>query len=236
MLTENKFSKYLLYAIGEILLVVIGILIALQINNANENRKNSNKELEYLTNIKEEIKQDSLNLTYGWLKNYSKKINSLERTKDYILGTYIPKDTIQFINDAGFGGIYSRASFNGTSKIYKELLNTGNLSVISNIDIRNQIIEYYDRQEFTINYANNIRTEYATYANSFKPYNPKSSDINKLEIPRILAMIKTEECHSLLNQELAFAFAINRHLENTKSLSYNLHNNIEEFLRNKYSN
>jgi len=39
LLTENKFSKYLLYAIGEIILVVIGILIALQVNNFNENQK-----------------------------------------------------------------------------------------------------------------------------------------------------------------------------------------------------
>jgi len=39
MLTENKFNKYLLYAMGEIILVVIGILIALSINNWNENRK-----------------------------------------------------------------------------------------------------------------------------------------------------------------------------------------------------
>ncbi|GAB1308538.1 hypothetical protein KH5_12210 [Urechidicola sp. KH5] len=39
LLSENKFSKYLLYAIGEIILVVIGILIALQINNLNEQKK-----------------------------------------------------------------------------------------------------------------------------------------------------------------------------------------------------
>jgi hypothetical protein len=39
ILTENKFSKYFLYAIGEIILVVIGILIALRINNWNELRK-----------------------------------------------------------------------------------------------------------------------------------------------------------------------------------------------------
>ncbi|MFT6996019.1 MAG: sensor domain CHASE-containing protein, partial [Maribacter sp.] len=38
MLTENKFAKYLTYAIGEIFLVVIGILIALQINNWNEEK------------------------------------------------------------------------------------------------------------------------------------------------------------------------------------------------------
>ena len=39
MLTENKFSKYLIYAIGEIILVVIGIMIALSINNWNESKK-----------------------------------------------------------------------------------------------------------------------------------------------------------------------------------------------------
>ena len=39
LLTENRFSKYLLYAIGEIILVIIGILFALQINNWNENNK-----------------------------------------------------------------------------------------------------------------------------------------------------------------------------------------------------
>ena len=38
MLTENKFSRYLLYGIGEVLLVVIGILIAVQINAWHENR------------------------------------------------------------------------------------------------------------------------------------------------------------------------------------------------------
>ena len=39
LLTENKFSKYLIYALGEIVLVVIGILIALQINNWNQSKQ-----------------------------------------------------------------------------------------------------------------------------------------------------------------------------------------------------
>ncbi len=44
LLTENKFSKYLLYAIGEIVLVVIGILIALSINNWNKRKVNREKD------------------------------------------------------------------------------------------------------------------------------------------------------------------------------------------------
>ncbi|MFD2587402.1 DUF6090 family protein [Croceitalea marina] len=61
LLEENRFSKYLLYAIGEIVLVVIGILIALQINNWNENKKDLAKEQlilkqlfsEYQNNLKQ---------------------------------------------------------------------------------------------------------------------------------------------------------------------------------------
>ncbi|SKB83768.1 DUF6090 family protein [Maribacter arcticus] len=53
LLTENKFSKYFLYAIGEIVLVVIGILIALQINNWNEWSKDRVKEKEVLVNLAE---------------------------------------------------------------------------------------------------------------------------------------------------------------------------------------
>lgn len=57
LLAKNKFSKYLLYAIGEIVLVVIGILIALQINNWNQSKQESNKEKVYLRNVEADLKQ-----------------------------------------------------------------------------------------------------------------------------------------------------------------------------------
>ncbi len=62
LLSENKFSKYLLYAIGEIILVVIGILIALYINNLNTEKKDSIILNGYLNNIAENIKLDKANL------------------------------------------------------------------------------------------------------------------------------------------------------------------------------
>ena len=52
MLTENKFSKYLIYAIGEIVLVVLGILIALQLNNLNEEKRTHIKQENYLALIR----------------------------------------------------------------------------------------------------------------------------------------------------------------------------------------
>jgi hypothetical protein len=58
LIKENKVGKYLLYAIGEIVLVVIGILIALQINTWNEDRKQSTSEDEFITSVKNDLKQD----------------------------------------------------------------------------------------------------------------------------------------------------------------------------------
>jgi hypothetical protein len=55
LLTENKFSKYLMYAIGEIILVVVGILIALTINNRNESRKQHFNDVEFLKNVRSEL-------------------------------------------------------------------------------------------------------------------------------------------------------------------------------------
>ncbi|MFN2423710.1 MAG: DUF6090 family protein, partial [Cryomorphaceae bacterium] len=62
MLTENKFSKYLLYAVGEIILVVIGILIALQINNLNESKKEQNILNASLNSLKLNLQEDIQNL------------------------------------------------------------------------------------------------------------------------------------------------------------------------------
>ncbi len=62
MLTENKFGKYLLYAIGEIILVVIGILIALQINNWNEENRINKSVNSHLSILKRNLQEDQRQL------------------------------------------------------------------------------------------------------------------------------------------------------------------------------
>ncbi len=61
-LSENKLVRYLFYALGEIILVVIGILIALQVNNRNEQRKNHLLELKFLKNLNQDLVHDEKQL------------------------------------------------------------------------------------------------------------------------------------------------------------------------------
>ena len=74
---ENKVMAYLRYAIGEILLVVIGILIALQINNWNELRKQSIVETEFIEGVKKDLTQDK-NYIEFILKKTEPKIEAFE--------------------------------------------------------------------------------------------------------------------------------------------------------------
>ncbi len=224
----------MLYAIGEIILVVIGILIALQINNWNENRKNTEKENKYLSNLNEEIINDSLSLERNWFNNRQKKIKCLELARNYVMGNYNPMDTLLFINNVGFGGIHSRASFTGSTRTYSELVSTGNLSLISNDSIRELIVQYYASKVFLEEYLRNIRSDYATYVNGIKVFNSKYPDsINIVEVPRILKKLNTDEFHSLINQELTYTFSIDRPLSEGKKEAHELHKKIEEFLKNK---
>lgn len=89
LLTENKFSKYLLYAIGEIILVVIGILIALSINNWNEEQKNRVTEQKLLIAMQEDllVNIDRLNndilLEQRTINQATKIIKHLDERKPY---------------------------------------------------------------------------------------------------------------------------------------------------------
>ncbi len=88
MLSENKYSKYLLYAIGEVVLVVIGILMALQINNWNESRKVQRLEGQLINLLISDLKgkkkehlsdlQDSKNI----IKSFQSRIDSWENKNE----------------------------------------------------------------------------------------------------------------------------------------------------------
>ena len=77
LVTDNKFSKYLLYAVGEILLVVIGILIALQGDNWNQERQERDEESLLLSGLREDLIVDN--------EYFRKRIDDANRFIEYII-------------------------------------------------------------------------------------------------------------------------------------------------------
>ena len=136
LLTDSKFGKYLLYAIGEIILVVIGILIALQINNANEARKLRSQEIHYLENLKTD-----LNLNIAELDEYIAVRNSRIESANKVLEHFEGKPLTD-LNDFAFHttNIYIWQKFTQQDNTFQELVNSGNLALISNDTIKNGLL------------------------------------------------------------------------------------------------
>lgn len=143
LLTQNKFTKYLIYAIGEIFLVVIGILIALQVNNYNEQRKTNVKESKYLVSIKNELLNNlEVVKTENTLLNSSlkaqKRLMSLINTK---IDTISEKELSKILGSSMNRDIKLKYQ-DGT---FKELLYSGGLIAISNDSIKNRITSWEGR-------------------------------------------------------------------------------------------
>ncbi len=136
MIKENKVSKYMLYAIGEIVLVVIGILIALQINNNNETRKAREKELNYLTNIKSDL-QLNINEIQNYIDIRTKRVASANNVIEHFEGK--PLTNLNEFNNA-IVNIYTWRKFYQINNTFQELTNSGNLALISNDSIKNTLL------------------------------------------------------------------------------------------------
>ncbi len=94
LVAENKFSKYLLYAIGEIFLVIIGILIAVNINNRNIENQQLQEANKYLTNIVKEIDSNIQISKYG-VSNDSALIDDHKRILTILKSTNV--DSIEVL-------------------------------------------------------------------------------------------------------------------------------------------
>ena len=86
LLSEGNTGKYLKYAIGEIILVVIGILIALQVNNWNEGKKIEQEQLLFLNTLKEDLNNDLEQLDQI-LTFQQEKLDTINVLKEEMLST-----------------------------------------------------------------------------------------------------------------------------------------------------
>ncbi|WP_299159364.1 DUF6090 family protein [uncultured Eudoraea sp.] len=159
MLTENKFSKYLLYAIGEIILVVIGILIALSINNWNENKKTQNQLSLILYNLIEDL-NDDLEYLYDEVELHEFRIscfqylleksdikkfefNRLPKQSDtWWQGAYPDTINLKYAEKCVMASVYDYNVNIQTSSI-DEMKNLGIFSNIKNNALKKAINKYY---------------------------------------------------------------------------------------------
>ena len=161
----GRAGKYFKYAIGEIVLVVIGILIALQINNWNDQRLERTQEIKFLKNIKADLNKDLIKLD-----------NQLAIRKEKYKGTtklisQINGAPITDLDELTYNVVNSLMEwrFTPNNGTYNELNSSGNLNIISNDSIKSLIMELqelYKTNTFAIEHETFDYQEYIS-----KPFN-----------------------------------------------------------------
>ncbi len=169
LINENKMGKYFKYAIGEILLVVIGILIALQINTWNTKRLDSLKEKAILKELHTEflgnkIQFDSAKVIHKRsMKSLNTIIDSMPLTKENVF---------TLIN--AFDYALSTFTFNPSSGVTNSLIASGNYELIKNDTLRNYLVTWNDvYQDFLEEELNHQKYRYEV----MDPHSAENTDV-----------------------------------------------------------
>jgi hypothetical protein len=136
---ENRFLQYSRYAIGEILLVVIGILIAIQVDNWNQDRQTSNTEIEYLKRLHSDLANDTA--YYNRRIKYADKVIADHKNALLISYTEISssRDFFESFNKLD----WSSEALSIRDNTFSEMNNAGQINIIKNDKLKTELLEFY---------------------------------------------------------------------------------------------
>ena len=164
LISEGKTGKYFKYAIGEIVLVVIGILIALQINTAKNEKDKRIEEITHLENILSDLKQDKSEL----IKIIDRRKSKTESAT--IMENYYHTKKVDSLNlyYSHWTNVLWWETHNPSLVTFKELINSGKLSTLTNEKVKQLLlqIDYKYNQMFEL--RNHMYHDYTDYF--YKPF------------------------------------------------------------------
>ena len=185
LLTENKFSKYLIYAIGETILVVIGILIALSINNRNESGNNQKLVSIYKSEMLNDLELDVSHFTYhlSLATAENKRIDSIRtilQKPNCNLDTLnnLIKKGLTFIRKESYIMVASTEFPIVSNNTFISLQNSGQITLLEN-KLQEELVSFYGytkKYSFMINEIMSNKNE--LYFDFIKSVPYKQSELN----------------------------------------------------------
>ncbi|MBL7981874.1 MAG: hypothetical protein JNL52_08715 [Flavobacteriales bacterium] len=159
LLKENRLTRYLVYAVGEIVLVVIGILIALQVNTWNLTRQDRQKETKYLAGLKADLQVDLVEL-----QNFMQD-KEVKRSSAVMLLSMEDPVTAEEVQrmDSIIWRVFEWRKFVPSTKTLDELTGSGNLSLITNDSIKAMMLDVSQHYAEIGVYIEHMRREYDHY-------------------------------------------------------------------------
>lgn len=229
-----KFGSRASWLLSETLVVVLGVLIALGLNDYWTDRQERALELQYLTRIHEDVITDAEVIDSWYGEKLQTKVHALEVIAPIVNGLEpVPGDIDSFFRDVidgGIGGTSSTRWFTRTT--IEDLKSTGNLRLIRDVDLRRNIARYYHDFEMLHIRSRDRRTGYTAFVASVLPVELGGdvifSSLKEFGADRAVERFLSIEFQNLLNQEYNLAL-FRRQIENFPSKR--LARDLEEYIQ-----
>lgn len=149
LLEKNRMTRYLIYALGEIMLVVIGILIALGVNNQNEARREAAKESQIIEALHSEFEENLNSLKYD-IGRIKKMVSAQKLVLSLINSRDLPSDDVL---DSLLSLALINMTWNPSSYVLNDLKNSGQISKLSNPQLQSLLFGWERHYENVIEFA-----------------------------------------------------------------------------------
>ena len=238
MIESGSTKRYVLYTIGEILLVMIGILLALQVNNQNELRKDHKQYLIYIDGLIQDINSDiddlanneisnrryamaARNLLHAYTSDENFEELELESKEGPIKG-----DTLNFLLSIQRASFMAAPSINNFT--IEDIKSSGQTSIFKNEDLKREIFEYYSRLgRFEEWWQGKLRVKYAMDDVKFELLDPGLLNLSNLNA---LNRLKVMEEYDINPDEVL------KRIRSTEKLLYHVNTMIYSMDRISYEN
>ncbi|WP_186826719.1 DUF6090 family protein [Psychroserpens burtonensis] len=234
MLTENKFSKYLIYAIGEITLVIIGILMALAINDWKNEQRIHSEETATLQKLIQDLNSDNKRYLSN-IEFYTGFRDYLKSAKDIIFKEALSDDEIKEV--MFFYGA-THKNLNPRTTTYDEMLNSGRIYSLSNEDLVNNILAYYQFLDESIYQNKEQRKEFRAlfYGSDFTDFWFWRSEKEPFPYAKAFFSSNDSPAYRKLKQSSGWSLSINNDLLNNNTELLKSNNELIEFIRIELTN
>jgi hypothetical protein len=201
LLEQGRAARYLTYALGEIILVVCGILIALQINTWNENRINKDKEKLIINDLHQEFQKNKVKLAATI--SYHRAILGATREVMRLIGE--PDEVIlQHNTDSLIYLTIDYTDFSPSQSVISELISSGKLNLISSDVLRMLIFDWVSAMEEKVEGYETLDEMSSTQTLPYLTKNGSLKDIDQYGLLKMNGPSKFPPQNRLLFQELEF--------------------------------
>lgn len=232
-LIKSRVRKYLPYAVGEVILIFVGVFAANQTELWRQYQDDKQQIIETLGNMRYDVEFDTARINSLIISRFDMKMNGLFSLKKYMDHPYKINDTLTFLNTIAKGAMFS-FWYDSKRTAYTQLASLGLIYKIEDDSLRGQIIEYYDAEEYST-FALKTESEYIDIVNSLRPtyrtYDSISRDDQKYMMRYLLA--ETDEMRRNINKEISHGYTMLRLAVDRRNKGRKVLRMINDYLRSQ---